>query len=199
MGSVTAHSAGQLTVGYLVDRLVLSWLADLSDGAVVTEVTSLLALPCALPRPRTADLTERTVAVRPAETNVSGPSEKLWARSDFLRFGLFPLPSHPPAAGPTDVLLAELAGQAVGVVEADLDADPGVGARGGLGLGDAALAQRAVRVGAAALQTHVPHAAVAGPAAAAAVARAAAYGGPHAAVLGVRGAVTGDSWGNMGP
>jgi large subunit ribosomal protein L7/L12 len=33
------------------------------------------------------------------------------------------------------------------------------------------------------------------PAAAAAVARAAADGGPHAAVLGVRGAVTGDSWG----
>ena len=87
------------------------------------------------------------------------------------------------------------------VVEADLDADPGVGARGGLGLGDAALAQRAVRVGGAALQTHVPHAAVAGPAAAAAVAavaRAAADGCPHAAVLGVRGAVTGDSWGIRG-
>ena len=91
--------------------------------------------------------------------------------------------------------LAVLARQAVRVVEADLDADPGVGARGGLGLGDAALAQRAVRVGGAALQTHVPHAAVARPAAAAAaaVARAAADGCPHAAVLGVRGAVTGDS------
>ena len=96
--------------------------------------------------------------------------------------------------------LAVLARQAVRVVEADLDADPGVGARGGLGLGDAALAQRAVRVGGAALQTHVPHAAVARPAAAAAVAvaRAAADGCPHAAVLGVRGAVTGDSWGLRG-
>ena len=96
--------------------------------------------------------------------------------------------------------LAVLARQAVRVVEADLDADPGVGARGGLGLGDAALAQRAVRVGGAALQTHVPHTAVAGPAAAAAaaVARAAADGCPHAAVLGVRGAVTGDSWGLRG-
>ena len=89
--------------------------------------------------------------------------------------------------------LAVLARQAVRVVEADLDADPGVGARGGLGLGDAALAQRAVRVGGAALQTHVPHTAVAGPTAAAAVAGAAADGCPHAAVLGVRGAVTGDS------
>ena len=91
--------------------------------------------------------------------------------------------------------LAVLSRQAARVVEADLDADPGVGARGGLGLGDAALAQRAVRVGGAALQTHVPHTAVAGPAAAAAaaVARAAADGCPHAAVLGVRGAVTGDS------
>ena len=95
--------------------------------------------------------------------------------------------------------LAVLSRQAARVVEADLDADPGVGARGGLGLGDAALAQRAVRVGGAALQTHVPHAAVAGPAAAAAaVARAAADGCPHAAVLGVRGAVTGDSWGIRG-
>ena len=61
-----------------------------------------------------------------------------------------------PTAGPTYVLLAVLSRQTVRVVEADLDADPGVSPRA-VRLGDAPLAQGAVCVCPALLETHVSH------------------------------------------
>ena len=99
-----------------------------------------------------------------------------------------------PTAGPAHVLLAVLSGETVRVVEADLDADPGL-RRPGPGLGDAALPQGAVGVCPALLETHVPHTGVVSNtdrAAGAGVGRRAAQRGPHTPVLGVRGPVAGD-------
>ena len=86
----------------------------------------------------------------------------------------------------------------MGVVEADLDADLGLLA--GLGLSDAPLAQGTVGVRLTGLETDVSHTGVAGVTASpgTAVARPAAHGCPHTAVLRVRGAVTGDTWGTGG-
>ena len=82
----------------------------------------------------------------------------------------------------------------MGVVEADLDADFGLPA--GLGLSDAPLAQGTVGVRLTGLETDVSHTGVAGVTASpgTAVARPAAHGCPHTAVLRVRGSVTGDTW-----
>ena len=99
-----------------------------------------------------------------------------------------------PTARPADVLLAILPGQTVGVVEADLDANFRLPA--GLGLCDAPLAQSTVGVRLTGLETDVSHTGVAGVTASpgTAVARPAAHGCPHTAVLGVWGSVTGDTW-----
>ena len=121
-------------------------------------MTSILALSDALLRSSGADLTEGTVAVR-------------------------------PAAGPADVLLAVLPGQAVGVVEADLDADPG--GETVSGLGDAPLPEGAVGVCLTGLETDVPDTGVTGVTAGP-VPRPAPHRGPHTPVLGVRGPVAGD-------
>lgn len=81
----------------------------------------------------------------------------------------------------------------MGVVEADLDADLGLLA--GLGLGDAPLAQGTVGVGLTGLEADISHTGVAGVTASpgTAVPGPAAHGCPHTAMLGVRGAVTGDT------
>ena len=103
-----------------------------------------------------------------------------------------------PTARPADVLLAILPGQTVGVVEADLDANFRLPA--GLGLCDAPLAQGTVGVRLTGLETDVSHTGVAGvtPSPGTAIPRPAAHGCPHTAVLRVRGAVTGDTWGTGG-
>ena len=100
-----------------------------------------------------------------------------------------------PAAGPTHIVLAVLARQAVRVIEADLDADPGLEALGP-GLGDAALPQGAVRVGAALLEADIPDTGVFTHTRAwdwAAVTRA-AQRRPHTAVLRIRRPVPRNSW-----
>ena len=69
----------------------------------------------------------------------------------------------------------------MGVIEADLDADPGL-LPPGPSLGDAALPQGAVRVSAALLETDISDTSVVTDTRGAAV-TGAAQGGPHTAVL----------------
>ena len=80
------------------------------------------------------------------------------------------------------------------VVETDLDADFGLLAS--LGLSDTPLSQGTVGVGLTGLEADISHTGVAGVTASpgTAVARPAAHGCPHTAVLGVWGSVTGDTW-----